>query len=148
MKWGSRKRYQEELKNGLYLQLATYAYLTESLPSKQVADVAYFIISEGALLTTTYHIFPHATVIEPADPEHRPKQILLAFKNTFEWRLKQLHKGKIEVTGGTDEPDSDSTPPSDCLPIVVATKPQTSYGQAATFKRLDVWRILTGQIKK
>jgi ATP-dependent helicase/nuclease subunit B len=148
MKWGSRKRYQEELKNGLYLQLATYAYLAESLPSKQVADVAYFIISEGALLTTTYHIFPHATVIEPADPEHRPKQIWLAFKNTFEWRLKQLHKGKIEVTGGTAEPDSDSTPPSDCLPIVVAAKPQTSYGRAATFKRLDVWRILTGQIKE
>jgi ATP-dependent helicase/nuclease subunit B len=151
MKWGGRKRYQEELKNGYYLQLATYAHLAGSINANRVADVAYFILSEGTLITASPHIFPTATFIEPRESHQMPSQVWSAFKNTFEWRLKQLQAGRIEVTGGNAEADLDSEPNIDCLPLLLLEekpRPQQTYGQSITFKRLNVWRFLTGQIKE
>lgn len=149
MKWASEKRYLAELRNGLHLQLATYAYLAATLTPNQVAEVAYFILSSGNLLCTSNAVFPTARVAEPADPSETTAQVWAAFMKTTDWRCDQFSKGRVEVTYGGALPDDDSQPPPDTLPILdmeeeARKQERNTWGR--TYKRINIWRVLTGQI--
>ncbi len=149
MKWASEKRYLAELKDGVHVQLATYAHLAATLTPNQVAEVAYFILSSGNLLCTGNTVFPTARVAEPTDPSKTAAQVWEAFMKTTDWRCAQLSKGRVEVTYGAVRPDDDSEPPTDTLPILsmeeeARKQERNTWGR--TYKRVNIWRVLTGQI--
>lgn len=151
MKWASEKRYLAELKNSLHLQLATYAHLAATLTPGQVAEVAYFILSSGNLLCTGNAVFPTARIAEPADPSQTTAQVWVVFMKTTDWRCDQLSNGRVEVTYAGALPDDDSQPPSDTLPILDMEKEarkqeRNTWGR--TFKRVNIWRVLTGQVEE
>lgn len=151
MKWASEKRYLTELKNGLHLQLATYAHLASALTPSQVAEVAYFILRSGNLLCTSNAVFPTARIAEPADPTQTTAQVWAAFMKTTDWRCAQLSNGRVEVTYGSALPDDDSQLPADTLPILgieeeARKQERNTWGR--TYKRVNIWRVLTGQIEE
>ena len=151
MKWGSEKRYLAELRNGLHLQLATYAHLAATLTPSQVAEVAYLILISGNLLCTSNAVFPTARVAEPADPSQTTAQVWAAFMKTTDWRCDQLSKGRVEVSYAGALPDADSQPPFDTLPIIdmeeeARKQERNTWGRS--FKRVNIWRVLTGQIEE
>jgi ATP-dependent helicase/nuclease subunit B len=151
VKWGGEKARIAELKEGRYLQLATYAHLVESKLSSQVVQVAYFILRSADLLTPSSQVFSKARVIKPEDPNVSPSTVWQCLIKTTQWRCDQLAQGQIEVTSSEAAPTQNSIPPSDCLPPLETAKDSASNGYNArrvAFKPIDPWRVLTGQIKE
>lgn len=153
LKWGGAKRYQHALKQGLHLQLATYSHLVENSYPEQVAEVAYFILSTATLMATSPIIFNKALVIEPDEPHRLPHQIWSEFKTTYEWRLSQLQQGKVEITYNQLQLNNDSKPPVNSLPLLEMEREEIAkssprYNQQNTFKVINPWRVLIGEIKE
>lgn len=156
MKWGSYEKYRGELKAGRPLQLATYAYIAERSPTEpaavrvgQFADAGYFILSRAELLCTNNLTFPTATVVQP-DELTSFKLTWQQLEKTLRWRLAQLHQGQIEFTYGTPEADGNSEPTTgalDLLTLEQSVKKGSGNSYKATFKAVDSWRNLTGNIK-
>lgn len=150
MKWGGYTRYREELKAGRPLQLATYAHIAEGKHPGQLADAGYFVLSRAELLCNHTLVFPTATAIEPDEPTslHLTWQ---KFEKTLRWRMDQLQNGCIELTYGDAASDSGSLPPAGALELIpLEDKARTVSSRAykATFKSVDPWRNLTGNIKE
>ncbi|MEF1338543.1 hypothetical protein REH81_17435, partial [Vibrio rotiferianus] len=150
LKWGGYNRYREELKGGRPLQLATYAHIAEGNSIRALADAGYFILSRAELLCNSALLFPTATVIEPDEPTSL-KRTWQQFDAVLRWRIDQLNTGRIEVTYGCATPDDDSTPPSDTVDLVSIEDSARKSGNRsfkATYKAVDTWRNLTGNIKE
>lgn len=150
MKWGGYNRYREELKEGRPLQLATYAHIAASNCAEKFADAGYFILSRAELLCNHSQVFPTATAIEPDEPTslHLTWQ---KFEKILRWRVGQLQNGRIELTYGSATADDDSIPPSDTLNLTSLEDNARKYGSGsykASFKAVDTWRNLTGNIKE
>lgn len=148
MKWGGYNKYREELKDGHPLQLATYKHIVEAGQSGKIVDAGYFILSRAELLCNHDRVFPTATVIPPAEPttfDH----IWQKFEKTLQWRQQQLHDGLIELTYGKAVPDGNSHAPGDALDILQMEDNESSNKSPSykvTFKVIDSWRNLTGNI--
>ena len=150
MKWGSYDRYKDELKAGRALQLATYARIANGEFRGQFADAGYFILNRAELLCNQAIVFPTATVVEPDEPTSL-KLTWTKFENTLRWRIKQLNEGQIEITYGTEPPGTESQPPDDALGLVSLEekmKKKRYKKNKASFKPIDIWRNLTGNIKE
>lgn len=151
VKWGGEKARIAELKEGRYLQLATYAHLVNSQPSSRVVEVAYFILRSADLLAPSSRIFQKARVIKSEDPNVSPSTVWQCLIKTTQWRCDQLAKGEIEVTSSAAAPAQHSNPPAGCLLPPETAKNGDSNGyntRRAAFKPIDLWRVLTGQIKE
>ncbi len=151
MKWASESRHFDDLKQGLHLQLATYAHLAATLRPGQVADVAYYILSSGNLLCCSQRVFPTARVATPADPSLTTGRVWAAFSKTADWRCDQLSNGLIEAPYGTAIATDESQPPADALPVLPmedAARKQGRNTWGRTFKRTNIWRVVTGQIQE
>lgn len=156
MKWGSYEKYRAELKAGRPLQLATYAYIAERSPTEpaavrfgQFADAGYFILSLAELLCTNNLTFPTATVVQP-DELTSFKLTWQQLEKTLRWRLAQLQQGQIELTYGKPDADENSAPPSgalDLLALEQSANKGSGNSYKPTFKAVDAWRNLTGNIK-
>ncbi len=96
LKWRGKTRYSTMLKNAEDLQLALYAHLLSK--GDQWAHTAYFLLSEGLLLTRNQEAFSN---VEPVDtPQgHWEVQagVLDRMEKTLNWRRQQLLEGKIEI---------------------------------------------------
>ncbi|MEQ5836673.1 hypothetical protein [Marinobacter sp. NFXS9] len=150
MKWGGYKKYREELKAGRPLQLATYAHIAEGNHSGQLADAGYFILSRAELLCNDTLVFPTATAVEPDQPTSL-QLTWQKFENTLRWRVEQLKNGHIEQTYGDAAPDGNSLPPGDALDLIALEEQahkSSSQSYKASFKAVDTWRNLTGNIKE
>ena len=150
MKWGGYNKYREELKAGRPLQLATYAHIAQGKQLGQFADAGYFILNRAELLCNHNQVFPTATIIQPDVPTTL-NQTWQKFENTLRWRMKQFDDGRIEQTYGNAAPDSDSQPPSDALDLLTLESSELknkSNSYKTTFKAIDAWRNLTGNIKE
>ena len=150
MKWGGYNKYREELKAGRPLQLATYAHIAEGNHAGQLADAGYFILSRAELLCNGALVFPTATAIEPDEPTSL-RLTWQKFEKTLRWRVDQLKRGRIELTYGSAIPDNDSLPPGDAIdliPLEDKARKSGSRTYKATFKAVDTWRNLTGNIKE
>ncbi|MFA0415427.1 PD-(D/E)XK nuclease family protein [Vibrio renipiscarius] len=150
LKWGGYNRYREELQAGRPLQLATYAHIAEGNSIRDLADAGYFILSRAELLCNSALIFLTATVIEPDDPTSL-KRTWQQFDAVLRWRIDQLNAGRIEVTYGNTASDKDSTPPSNSVDLVSIEDSARKIGNRsfkATYKAIDTWRNLTGNIKE
>lgn len=150
MKWGGYNKYRDELKEGRPLQLATYAHIAENSHPCQLADAGYFILSRGELLCNHTQTFPTATAIEPDDPTSL-QLTWQKFEAILQWRIEQLQGGRIELTYGSALPDNDSAPPVDTPSLISLEDKARKQGKnsyRASFKAVDTWRNLTGNIKE
>ena len=93
MKWSSGKTYNKLLEANRALQLEIYkAVLEKAEPAKQVLLVAYFILTNGTLLTTGKLTGNNVKVLTPENGNDIFEQAM----NSYTYRWGQLQEGKIE----------------------------------------------------
>ena len=98
-KWTSSKNHYPELlkKNGS-LQLALYKEMVEKELGRDVAAVAYYLMPENCLYSTTSFEGEHTEKLE--EEENVGKDLFLQVKNSYKYRLQQIKDGKIELGEG------------------------------------------------
>lgn len=93
MKWSSGKTHNKLLETNRALQLEVYkAVLKKAEPAKQVSMVAYFILTNGTLLTTGKLTGKNVKVVTPENENDIFEQVM----NSYKYRWGQLREGKIE----------------------------------------------------
>lgn len=115
MKWAGEKKYRDKLSAFTHIQLAIYAQLV-ALRTGRWPGVAYFILRDGELLTTTTGLFPDVRAIDTEEG----KTIALLWdqvEKMWAWRRSQVMSGAIElVLDGVEATDA-STPPEGLLEV-------------------------------
>lgn len=120
MKWGGRKFQRDSMREGKYLQLATYAFLRRAAgDSRSDAKLSYFILRDAQMLSLAHKLFPDAENVAEAEGENWAT-LWRRFEKTWQWRNEQHSRGLFEVTVANTEPDEDSVPPEDGLVIEAA----------------------------
>lgn len=115
LKWAG-KSHKTKLEQNRHLQLATYAELIRQ-NSGQWPVLAYFILSQGKLLTRDDGWFPGSLPVTNQTDENTA-QLWQRFLVTWKWRQAQFAEGFFEVVLDLgDEPES--IPPEDGLQIEV-----------------------------
>ena len=118
VKWGSQSYRRRLLVENRALQLATYAYLQQTLgPAGEWPHVAFFILSTGNMLANDDSRFSDAVVAASESGEHAA-DLWRRLGVTYRWRWEQLGAGQIEVVTDLTEPDERSTPPDTGLAAV------------------------------
>ncbi|HPQ28459.1 MAG TPA: PD-(D/E)XK nuclease family protein [Desulfobacteraceae bacterium] len=93
MKWSSGRTYNKLMEANRALQLEIYrAVLKKAEPAKQVFTVAYFILTNGTLLTTGHLTGKNVKVLTPENGNDIFEQAM----NSYAYRWEQLREGKIE----------------------------------------------------
>lgn len=116
IKWGGRKYRRQSLLDGSFLQLAVYAQLRQAAGASHSPCLSYFIVSDAHMLNLNHRLFPEAeNVIPTADTS--TGDYWRRFEHTWHWRRAQLERGLVEVTVTGTEPDADSSPGEDGLPM-------------------------------
>ena len=117
IKWGGMRYRAEDLKANRHLQLAVYAYLRKrNHESRRWPAQAYFIIDDACMLAQQNDVFPSA-MVSPAASGESVAGLWGHFETTWRWRRAQLDRGIVEVTVAGTDPDKDSAPPDDGLPM-------------------------------
>jgi hypothetical protein len=118
-KWTSSKsHYPDLLKKNGSLQLALYREMVEKELGKDVAAVAYYLMPENCLYSTTSFEGEHTEKLE--EVENVGKNLFLQVKNSYKYRLQQIKDGKIELGEGKPEKDLqyvNDTKKEDLMPL-------------------------------
>jgi hypothetical protein len=131
MKWSGGGFYREKLKAQSHIQLAIYARMVEQNTSNWPV-VAYFILRDPELLTSSPGIFPGVSpVLIPGSSTSQVWDRLIA---SWSWRRAQIEKGRIELVLDDVEGTADSLPPGNAL---AAEAPNERYN---AFSHLAGWR--------
>lgn len=135
IKWGGKKYKENDLKENQHLQLVIYSYLRDQkLKSQGWPPVAYFIINDSVLLSHNNEYFPKAWVVNKKSDENI-KQVWQRIKHTWQWRQEQIKQGVIEVTIANSEPDDNSQPRDDGLPIPDSNDYYSDYGALTGWRK-------------
>ena len=127
VKWGSQSYRRGLLVENRALQLATYAYLQETLDAAgRWPHVAFFILSTGNLLANQGSRFPDAVVATSASGEDAT-DLWRRLGVTYRWRWEQLGTRQIEVVTDLTEPDELSTPPDTGLTAAAGGDPYDDF---------------------
>jgi RecB family exonuclease len=117
IKWGGMRYRAEDLKANRHLQLAVYAYLRKrNHESHRWPAQAYFIIDDACMLAQKNDVFPSA-MVSPSASGESVAGLWGRFETTWRWRRAQVDRGIVEVTVAGTDPDKDSAPPDDGLPM-------------------------------
>jgi hypothetical protein len=112
VKWGSEKFRAEQLRANRHVQLATYAYLRKT--KNRLPYQAYFIIETGHVLAQDATVFPGAVVCAPINGES-VDDLWKRIGASYDWRWRQLAKGRIEVNVALTLPTDESIAPPAAL---------------------------------
>lgn len=115
MKWAG-KSHRTKLAENRHLQLAIYSELLQQATGQWPA-LAYFLFSQGKLLTRDEHWFPGTHPVNN-QTEENTAQLWQRFLVTWKWRQAQFAQGLFEVVL-EDGDDADSIAPEDGLAIEV-----------------------------
>ena len=97
-KWtSSKKYYQSLLQENRSIQLAIYRALINEESSRKVQRLAYFLMPEGRLYSTSSFEGEYCHKIDPVSTE----DLLEKVKNSYTYRRKEIESGKIETTEAT-----------------------------------------------
>ena len=97
-KWTSSKSFHINLlKENRSIQLAIYRELINKESDKEVEKVAYFLMPEGRLYSTSQFEGKYCHQITPENAENLMKKI----RNSYAYRRKEIVSGKIETTEAT-----------------------------------------------
>ncbi len=96
LKWRGAARRERIIRNEEDLQLVLYAkLLTED---NTWAHTAYFIMENGKLIARNNLAFKNITAVTPeSDHLEINERILTKMETTYQWRMKQIQKGEIEI---------------------------------------------------
>ncbi len=108
---GRRKFRGDQLRANRHVQLATYAYLRRA---KRFPYQAFFIIESGHILAQDASVFPDATVYAP-DSGESVEELWKRVGVSYDWRWKQLARGRIEANVAFTQPTDESNPPASAL---------------------------------
>ncbi|MBT4195751.1 MAG: hypothetical protein HOE12_15610 [Gammaproteobacteria bacterium] len=135
IKWGGKRYKENDLRDNQHLQLVIYSYLRDlKLKSQGWPSVAYFIIDDSVMLSHNNEFFPKAWVVNKESDENT-KQVWQRIKNTWQWRQEQIKQGIIEVTIKNSEPDENSQPGEDGLPIPDSNDFYSDYGALTGWRK-------------
>ncbi len=96
IKWRGSGWRESAIRNGEDLQLILYSRLLSA--QNEWAHTAYFIVENGKLLARNTRAFQHITPIAPADDHREVNELILSrMAATWQWRMKQLEGGLVEV---------------------------------------------------
>jgi len=123
MKWAG-KSHRSKLEENRHLQLAIYSELLRQSTGQWPA-LAYFLISQGKLLTRDDHWFPGVNPVSNRSEENTA-QLWQRFLVSWKWRQAQFAQGCFEVVLGESE-DEESIPPEDGLQREVLNKKFNKY---------------------
>lgn len=126
IKWGGRKYRRQSLLEGSFLQLAVYAQLRRAAGVSQRPCLSYFIVSDAHMLSLNHTFFPGAEIVAPP-ADTSPEDYWRRFEHTWRWRREQFDRGLIEVTVTGTEPDADSSPGEDGLPMPATSDSFSDY---------------------
>ena len=126
IKWGGRKYRRQSLLDGSFLQLAVYAQLRRAAGVSQSPCLSYFIVSDAHMLSLNHTFFPAAEIVAPP-ADAGPEEYWHRFEHTWRWRRQQFDRGLIEVTVTGTEPDTDSSPGEDGLPMPATSDSFSDY---------------------
>jgi hypothetical protein len=130
IKWGGFEYRRKTLVESRYLQLAIYAQLARPA-LKQWPALGYFIVRDARMLVLDSPYFPNA-VVERAENGESLLEFWQRAEGTWKWRKKQIESGLVEVTVTGTEPDDDSSPGENGLPM------------SETYDAFDDYTALTG----
>lgn len=102
MKWSGSKYRREELAGNKSLQLALYAHMLAN--GGIWPHVAFFVLSEGALIVPDQRGFKNARVVAPPEGDALAS-LVEQMELTWRWRWSQLEKGMIELPVDGTFPD-------------------------------------------
>ena len=111
IKWGAEKFRGDQLRANRHVQLAAYAYLRRT---KRFPYQAFFIIESGHILAQDASVFPDATVYAP-DSGESVEELWKRVGASYDWRWKQLARGRIEANVAFTQPTDESNPPATAL---------------------------------
>jgi hypothetical protein len=96
LKISGSDRYKKKIRNKDDIQLLIYSKFAAD--TENWAHSAYFIISKAQLLATNNIAFAEAEALLPDEDSNAANDhTWTKLQKTYEWRLKQIHDGKIEV---------------------------------------------------
>ncbi len=96
LKWRGANRRSQLIRNEEDLQLIMYSRLLTEDDSW--AHTAYFIIEDGKMIARNNQAFTEAISVTPdADYIEINERIWKKMRNTYQWRMKQLKDGKLEI---------------------------------------------------
>jgi len=106
LKWGGATYRKNQLKNNDDLQLVIYSKLLEKHTGW--AHTAYFIIENGKMIARNNLAFEEAEAVAPdLDFREIHQMVWTSMEKTYQWRIKQIQEGKIEVRTEGTFPDLD-----------------------------------------
>jgi len=111
IKWGAEKFRGDQLRANRHVQLAAYAYLRRT---KRFPYQAFFIIESGHILAQDASVFPDATVYAP-DSGESVEDLWKRVGASYDWRWKQLARGRVEANVAFTQPTDESNPPAAAL---------------------------------
>ena len=114
IKWGGRRYRTDSLREGSYLQLATYAKLRPGTGAGPC--LSYFIVQDAHMLNLAHAYFPGAERIDPLDDESLARH-WQRVEHSWAWRRSQFDRGLVEVTVQGTEVTDDSYPGEGGLPM-------------------------------
>ncbi|MEQ9463911.1 MAG: PD-(D/E)XK nuclease family protein, partial [Haliea sp.] len=126
IKWGGRKYRRQSLLDGSFLQLAVYAQLRRAAGVRAKPCLSYFIVSDAHMLSLNHTFFPNADILAPPE-DATPELYWRRFEATWHWRKAQFDRGLIEVTVTGTEPDANSSPGEDGLPMPATSDTFSDY---------------------
>ncbi len=96
LKWRGLRRREETIRNEEDLQLVLYSKLLTD--DHTWAHTAYFIIENGKLIARNNEAFKEVNAIAPGSNWVEVHERILAYMHaTYEWRMKQIGEGRIEI---------------------------------------------------
>jgi hypothetical protein len=104
LKWRGGTRREKMIKSEEDLQLVMYAHLLTN--DESIAHTAFFIIEEGKLIARNNEAFSEAVAVTPeGDARATSQKIWRRMVKTYQWRIKQLQNGAVEVRTKQTYPD-------------------------------------------
>ncbi len=98
LKWSGLSYRETLIKNSEDLQLVLYAKLLHPEERDKFAYSAYFIIEKAHLMARTKDAFKNVKPLMPdADTMAVNRQIFDKMEKTYQWRMRQIEFGKIEI---------------------------------------------------
>ena len=96
-KWSYSKQYTEKLKDNLSIQLELYRQAVRTTyPNKDVAAVGYYLMPRKQLVTTDLEEIPNSKLVVHIDKTGSEDELIESIQHSYEYRMKEIHKGHIE----------------------------------------------------
>lgn len=137
LKYGGRADKERQMKAGIPLQLAVYAYLLAEGGQADWPAAGFFILKDQELLTRDHGYFPGSNNGQAESGTFSLQTCWHEFLAMWQWRRGLLDERWIEVTvGGTEPTDGTGGEPSSALQLCEHWEPGEDHDKYNDFRAL------------